>query len=92
MEFLPLNRFAFQPPVCDANGLNVLRRRRKRQTIELDETEGFLYDPNQEDLAIKVYSGLYVNEANDLDDDLIDDDIAEEIVRNLSLHRKLNSL
>jgi len=58
------------PPVCDANGENELRRRRKRQTIEIDDSDGELYDPDREDLRVKVYSGLYVNEATDLDDDL----------------------
>ena len=60
----------FQPPVCDANGENELKRRRKRQTIEIDDSDGELYDPDREDLRVKVYSGLYVNEATDLDDDL----------------------
>lgn len=68
------------PPVCDANGENTLRRRRKRQTIEIDDSDGELYDPDREDLRVKVYSGLYVNEANDLDDDLAGgDDYADEI-------------
>ena len=70
----------FQPPICDADGSNVLLKRRKRQTIELDETEGLLYDADRDDLRVKVYSGLYVNEATDLDDELLDDDIADEIV------------
>ena len=74
----------FQPPICDADGSNVLLKRRKRQTIELDETEGLLYDADRDDLKVKVYSGLYVNEATDLDDQLLDDDIADEIV---SCHR-----
>ena len=70
----------FQPPVCDANGENTLRRRRKRQTIEIDDSDGELYDPDREELRVKVYSGLYVNEATDLDDDLGRDDYADEIV------------
>ena len=69
-----------QPPVCDANGENTLRRRRKRQTIEIDDSDGELYDPDREELRVKVYSGLYVNEATDLDDDLGRDDYADEIV------------
>ena len=69
-----------QPPVCDANGENELRRRRKRQTIEIDDSDGELYDPDREELRVKVYSGLYVNEATDLDDDLGGDDYADEIV------------
>ena len=43
-----------------------------------DETRGDLYDTNREDLKVKVYSGLYVNEASDIDDDNSDD--AEELV------------
>ena len=70
-----------QPPVCDASGENTLRRRRKRQTIEIDDSDGELYDPDREELRVKVYSGLYVNEATDLDDDLAGgDDYADEIV------------
>ena len=71
-----------QPPVCDASGENTLRRRRKRQTIEIDDSDGELYDPDREELRVKVYSGLYVNEATDLDDDLGagGDDYADEIV------------
>jgi len=70
------------PPVCDASGENTLRRRRKRQTIEIDDSDGELYDPDREELRVKVYSGLYVNEATDLDDDLgagAGDDYADEI-------------
>ena len=69
----------FQPPVCDANGENTLRRRRKRQTIEIDDSDGELYDPDREDLRVKVYSGLYVNEAEDLDDDEIVDDLVDVV-------------
>jgi hypothetical protein len=69
------------PPVCDEKGENklLLARRKRRQTIELDETDGLLYDENREDLKVKVYSGLYVNEATDLDGDLARDDVADEI-------------
>ena len=70
----------FQPPICDAQGSNILLRRRRRQTIELDETDGLLYDADREDLKVKVYSGLYVNEATDLDSEQFDDDVADEIV------------
>ena len=60
----------FQPPVCDENGENTLKRRRKRQTIEQDETSGNIYDDDRENLKVKVFSGLYVNEATDEDDAL----------------------
>ena len=70
----------FQPPNCDASATSTkLSTRRKRQTVELDETRGVLYDTDREDLKVKVYSGLYVNEASDLDDDSLDD--AEELVK-----------
>jgi len=60
----------FQPPVCDAlTGSNLLQVRYKRQTVELDETRGVLYDTDREDLKVKVYSGLYVSEASDLEED-----------------------
>ena len=55
------------PPACDAQGVNTLKRRRKRQTIEQDETRGPLYDDDREDVTVKVHSGLYVQEATDLD-------------------------
>lgn len=68
------------PPICDAKGENTLKRRRKRQTIEFDETKGVLYDPDREDLKVKVFSGLYVNEASEFDEeDFLDDNIADEI-------------
>lgn len=56
--------------MCDVTtGSNLLSVRRKRQTVELDETRGVLYDTDREDLKVKVYSGLYVNEASDLEED-----------------------
>lgn len=67
------------PPICDEEGFNTLLNRKKRQTLELDETKGPLYDTDREDLKVKVYSGLYVNEAEDLDDSFLDSDIAQEI-------------
>jgi len=67
------------PPMCDEEGFNTLLKRKKRQTLELDETKGPLYDTDREDLKVKVYSGLYVNEAEDLDDSFADSDIAQEI-------------
>jgi hypothetical protein len=68
------------PPICDANGQNLLKRRRKRQTLELDENRGLLYDTDREDLKVKVYRGLYVSEASDLDDDaFIDEESPTEV-------------
>ncbi|XP_054709825.1 cuticlin-1-like [Uloborus diversus] len=61
------------PPVCDATGHNLLRRRRKRQN-ELEE-QGNLdllreLDEDKKDRSVEVFSGLYVNEADEIDDDL----------------------
>jgi len=67
------------PPICDARGENLLKKRRKRQTLELDENRGLLYDTDREDLKVKVYRGLYVSEANDLDDAFIDEDVPTEV-------------
>lgn len=67
------------PPICDANGENVLKKRRKRQTLELDENRGLLYDTDREDLKVKVYRGLYVSEASDFDDAFIDDETPTEV-------------
>ena len=72
--------FKFQPPICQ-NGENLVKRRRKRQTRVIDETQGDLYDTDREDLKVKVYSGLYVNEASDLDDAFLDGgEVPTEIV------------
>ena len=69
-----------QPPICQ-NGRNLLKRRRKRQIVINDETQGELYDTDREDLKVKVYTGLYVNEADDLDEAFLDNsDIPAEIV------------
>jgi len=48
--------------------VNTLLKRRRRQTIELDETDGILYDPDREEIKVKVYSGLYVNEVDSFDE------------------------
>jgi len=56
------------PPVC-ANGVNLVRR--KRQVVEISEEES-AYDLERDE-NIKVYSGLYVNEASDLEDDEFED-------------------
>lgn len=66
------------PPICE-NGENIVKRRRKRQTRVIDETQGDLYDTDREDLKVKVYSGLYVNEASDLDDAFLDNELPTEI-------------
>jgi len=54
------------PPVCE-NGINIVRK--KRQVVELDERNNDVYDLVEREETIKVYSGLYVNEASDLEDD-----------------------
>ena len=46
--------------------MNIVRK--KRQVVELDERNN-AYDLVEREETIKVYSGLYVNEAQDLDDD-----------------------
>ena len=71
---------SFQPPICDANGENLLKKRRKRQTLELDENRGLLYDTNRDDLKVKVYRGLYVTEEKDIDDAFLDEDVPTEVV------------
>jgi len=44
--------------------------------VELDESQGgALYDTNREDLKVKVYSGLHVNEAGPSEDDLEDNSL-----------------
>jgi len=53
------------PPICE-NGINLIRR--KRQVVEIDERNN-AYDINERPHSINVYSGLYVNEAEDLDED-----------------------
>ena len=81
----------FQPPICDAQGQNLLKKRRKRQTLELDETQGLLYDTDRNDLKVKVYRGLYVSEANDLDDAFIDEDVSRtEVVSDTFLINWIN--
>jgi len=65
------------PPVCE-DGVNIVRR--KRQIVELDERENVYGDIEERDQTIKVYSGLYVNEASDLDDEgFTDSDVPESV-------------
>ncbi len=60
--------------------MNTLKRRKKRQTIELDE-RGVLYDEARDDVTVKVHTGMYVHEASDLDPSSgFVDDTADEIV------------
>lgn len=61
------------PPICDATGHNVRRRRRRRQSGELQD-RGSLQDLRQQeedlrDRSFQLFSGLYVNELEDLEDD-----------------------
>merc|ERR1719333_1277334 len=63
------------PPICE-NGINLVRK--KRQVVELDERDGDnAYELVERPETIKVYSGLYVNEAEDLDDDSVGDDLVD---------------
>ncbi|XP_013772076.1 uncharacterized protein LOC106457228 [Limulus polyphemus] len=60
------------PPQCDPSGRNILKRRRKRES-ELEE-KGDLTKLRQEeqdvrDLNIEVFSGLHVNEVDNLNTD-----------------------
>ena len=55
------------PPVCE-DGVNIVKRK-KRQVVELDERNNDEYELVEREETIKVYSGLYVNEASDLEDD-----------------------
>jgi len=61
------------PPICE-NGINLVRR--KRQVVELDERDN-AYELIDRPETIKVYSGLYVNEAEDLDDDSVGEDLVD---------------
>ena len=54
------------PPVCE-DGVNIVRK--KRQVVELDERNNDEYELVEREETIKLYSGLYVNEPSDLEDD-----------------------
>ncbi|GFV05208.1 ZP domain-containing protein [Trichonephila clavipes] len=58
------------PPVCDATGHNVRRRRRKRQSDSELQDKGSLeklrlQDEDLRDKSVEVYGGLYVNEVDE---------------------------
>ncbi|GBN86433.1 hypothetical protein AVEN_8376-1 [Araneus ventricosus] len=57
------------PPICDPTGHNVRRRRRKRQSGELQDRGSLeklrLQDEDLRDKSVEVYGGLYVNEVDD---------------------------
>ncbi|KAG8198907.1 hypothetical protein JTE90_015119 [Oedothorax gibbosus] len=62
------------PPICDAIGNNVRVRRRKRQSgAEVDSSGNLdelrLKDENLRDRSVDVYTGLLVNEVDELDED-----------------------
>jgi len=61
------------PPICE-NGINLIRK--KRQVVEIDERDN-AYDLDEKPHSINVYSGLYVNEADDLDDDQLNDEFVD---------------
>ena len=65
----------FQPPICE-NGINLIRK--KRQVVEIDERDN-AYDLDEKPHSINVYSGLYVNEADDLDDDQLNDEFVDVV-------------
>merc|ERR1711923_164682 len=65
------------PPICE-NGINIVRK--KRQVVEVDERNN-AYDLVEREETIKVYSGLYVNEAQDLDDDEFADSLDQPDVK-----------
>lgn len=50
------------PPVCDSEGNNILKRKR-RDTVTIEE-DGTITSNN--DVTIEVFSGLYVNEEDEL--------------------------
>ncbi|XP_055924892.1 cuticlin-4-like isoform X1 [Argiope bruennichi] len=60
------------PPICDPTGHNVRRRRRKRQSGELQDRGSLeklrLQDEDVRDKSVEVYGGLYVNEVDDDED------------------------
>lgn len=61
--------------------------RRKRDTVVYDERDN-VYDIDEKPQTINVYSGLYVNEAEDLDDDEINDDLLVDVVSDALDKRK----
>ena len=74
--------FQFQPPICE-NGINLIRR--KRQVVEIDERDNAAYDIDEKPHSINVYSGLYVNEAEDLDEDELNDELVDVVRLNRNL-------
>ena len=49
-----------------------------------------VYDIDEKPQTINVYSGLYVNEAEDLDDDEINDDLLIDVVSDTTLYSNIN--
>ena len=68
-----------QPPICE-NGINLIRR--KRDTVVYDERDN-VYDIDEKPQTINVYSGLYVNEAEDLDEDASLNDNLVDVVSHI---------
>ena len=73
------NFVTFQPPICE-NGINLIRR--KRDTVVYDERDN-VYDIDEKPQTINVYSGLYVNEAEDLDEDASLNDNLVDVVSDI---------
>merc|ERR1711902_305998 len=67
---------ASSTPVAETKCPRLVRR--KRDTVVYDERDN-VYDIDEKPQTINVYSGLYVNEAEDLDDDEINDDLLVDV-------------
>lgn len=62
-----MRSFYAQPPNCDKNGRNYRRRRRRDVDLLDDGNLASVRAEDARDLSIEVYSGLYVNEADDVE-------------------------
>ena len=54
-----------QPPDCDRNGRNYRRRKRSDLDFWEDGNSALVKPEEARDLSMEVYSGLYVNEAEE---------------------------
>ena len=53
--------------------------------VEIDERDNAAYDIDEKPHSINVYSGLYVNEAEDLDEDELNDELVDVVRLNRNL-------